>query len=74
MIDVKRNGKKIKNEDTFKVVCLNTMDYMAPFIEKESTVFVHDKNLVKFDLIKYIKEGGRFAEPEKYITLKEVDN
>lgn len=74
LLDVKKNGKKIKNEDTFRVICLNTVDYMAPFIEKESPVLVQEENLVKFDLIKYIKEGGRFAEPEKYVSLKEVKN
>lgn len=67
---VLKDGKEIGDEDTFRVTCLNTAAYMAPFLSDENRVFEQAEKRVKEDWTTYIKEGGMVAEPEDYITLK----
>ena len=38
LLEVKKDGKAVKDDDVFKVVCLNNGGYMAPFLAKESPV------------------------------------
>lgn len=67
---VLRDGKEIKDEDTFRVTCLNTNAYMAPILKDESRVFEMEEKRVKPEWIEYIANGGTIAKPESYITLK----
>ena len=67
---VLRDGKEIKDEDTFRVTCLNTGAWMAPFLKDESRVFEQEEQRVKAEWTAYIKDGGAVAEPTPYITLK----
>lgn len=69
LLNVQKSGKEIKDHDVFKVICLNAGDYMNPFLENSSPVFKKSEKMVKEDWIKYIKEGGSLAGPEKYIFL-----
>lgn len=69
---VKKDGKEIKDEDTYQVTCLNTEAYMAPLLEDGNAGFEKSEKRVKEEWITYIKDGGTIAEPENYITLKET--
>ena len=67
---VLKDGAEISNEDVFKVTCLNTAEYMKPFLNNEARVFDKYKDRVKVAWTAYIKDGGTIGEPENYITLK----
>ena len=67
---VLKDGKEVKDEDTFRVTCLNTGAWMAPFLKDESRVFEQGEQIVKAEWTAYIKEGGAIAEPTPYISLK----
>ncbi|MGN0322959.1 MAG: extracellular solute-binding protein [Oliverpabstia sp.] len=67
---VLKDGKEIDDEDTFKVTCLNLGAYMSPFLSDENRVFEKAEKRVKETWKEYIKDGGKVAEPEKYISLK----
>lgn len=68
--NVLKDGNTIKPTDTFKVTCLNTYAYMAPYLDEENPVFEAAEKNVKVHWTDYIAEGGTIAEPENYITLK----
>ena len=70
LLEVKKDGKAVKDDDVFKVVCLNNGGYMAPFLAKESPVLEQAEQNVKADLTEYIKAGNTLEAPEDYITLK----
>lgn len=63
------DGKEINAEDSFKVTCLNTAAYMAPFLKDESRVFENEEPRVRLAWAEYIVNGGSIAKPENYITL-----
>ena len=67
---VRKDGKEIKDEDTYQVTCLNTVDYMTPLLEEKAFALEMNELRVKEEWTSYIKEGGILAEPESYITLK----
>ena len=67
---VLKDGKKIDDQETFKVICLNLAAYMSPFLDDENFVFEKTELRVKDTWKAYIKDGGKVAEPENYITLK----
>ncbi|MDD6095715.1 MAG: ABC transporter substrate-binding protein [Clostridia bacterium] len=67
---VLRDGKEIKDGDTFTVTCLNTAANMASLLQDESRVFENSEVRVKDEWTAYIKDGGTVTEPEDYITLK----
>ena len=70
LLEVKKDGKAVKDDEVFKVVCLNNGGYMAPFMAKESPVLEKAEQNVKADLTEYIKSGNTLEAPEDYITLK----
>ena len=65
-----KDGKEIKDGDTFRVTCLNMAPKMAPLLQDDSRVFEKAEQPVKPAWTAYIKDGGTIAEPEAYITLK----
>ncbi|MGN0983095.1 MAG: hypothetical protein ACI4O0_09415 [Candidatus Limivicinus sp.] len=67
---VLKDGKELKDDDTFRVTCLNTAAYMAPFLQDESRVFEQEDQRVRLQWTAYILGGGTIAEPESYITLR----
>lgn len=67
---VLKDGKEISDEDTFRVICLNTTSYMGLFLKDESRTFEKCKNRVREEWTEYIKNGGTIAQPSSYITLK----
>lgn len=70
LLEVNSNGKTINENDKFKVICLNTNTYIEPFMKDGRPKLVMEEELVKDDLVNYIKNGGLLKEPEKYINLK----
>lgn len=68
---VQKDGKEIKDDETFSVTCLATYAHFAPFLEDESRVFTEGNDNVKNMWTDYVKEGGVvLSQPEGYITLK----
>ena len=68
---VLKDGKEIKDDDTFSVTCLATYAHFAPFLADESRVFTEGAENVKAAWTNYVKEGGVvLSQPENYITLK----
>ena len=68
---VKRDGKEIRDEDTFSVTCLATAGHFAPFLADESRVFTEGEENVKTAWTNAVKSGGAvLGQPEQYITLK----
>ncbi|MGN0438650.1 MAG: extracellular solute-binding protein [Lachnospiraceae bacterium] len=74
LLDVQKDGNVINDDDTFKVTCLYTDAYIAPLLEKEGLALEKAENQVKDDLVTYVKDGGSLAQPESYITLREVSH
>ena len=64
------DGKEIKDTDTFRVTCLNTAAYMAPFLKDESREFERARQGVRQEWTAYITAGGSLAQPESYIKLR----
>ncbi|MCF2679365.1 extracellular solute-binding protein [Faecalicatena contorta] len=68
---VKKDGKEIKDEETFSVTCLATSLHFAPFLEDESCAFIEGEANVKDTWTNAVKAGGVvLAQPESYLTLK----
>ncbi|MGN0619960.1 MAG: extracellular solute-binding protein [Ruminiclostridium sp.] len=68
---VLKDGKEIKEDDTFSVTCLATYAHFAPFLEDESRVFTQGDDGVKNVWLNYVREGGVvLSQPEHYITLQ----
>ena len=70
MRKITKDGKLLKDEDTFLVTCLATGANFAPFLADDSRVFEKGKSNVKTEWIQFVTEGGAvLSEPENYITL-----
>ena len=68
---VKRDGKQIKDDETFCVTCLATYAHFAPFLTDESRTFTAGEENVRTAWVSAVKAGGAvLAQPEHYITLK----
>ena len=68
---VRKDGKEIKDDETFSVTCLSTYAHFAPLLEDESRVFTEGDDRVKDAWTNYVKEGGAvLSQPEHYIILK----
>ncbi|MGN1413845.1 MAG: extracellular solute-binding protein [Anaerovoracaceae bacterium] len=71
LMNVKRDGEEMKDDETFTVTCLATPGHFAPFLADESRVFTEGDEPVKAAWINYVKSDGFvLAQPEQYITLK----
>ena len=72
LLKIKKDGKQIKEEDTFTVTCLATENNMAPFLTDEDHGFTEEEQRVKDTWVNYVLQGNAvLAEPEQYITLRE---
>ena len=69
LVRVLKDGKEIRDEDTFRVVSLHLASYMAPFLNDEAYAFEIEEARVKAAWTAYILDGGVIAEPEKYMSL-----
>lgn len=68
---VKKDGKEIKDDETFSVTCLSTYGHFATFLSDESRVFTEGEENVRTVWTNFVKsDGAVLAQPEHYITLK----
>ena len=72
MLKIKKDGKQIKEDDTFTVTCLATENNMASFLTDGDHGFTKEEQQVKDTWVDYVLQGNSvLAEPEQYITLRE---
>ena len=55
---ITKNGKPLKDEDTFIVTCLATGAHFAPFLADDSRVFEKGESHVKTEWTQFVTEGG----------------
>ena len=68
---VRKDGKEVRDDETFSVTCLATGAHFAPFRKDESRVFTPGEDRVKDVWLRYVSAGNAvLAQPEAYITLK----
>lgn len=71
LTDLKKDGKSVKDKDTFTVTCLATAKHMEAFPEDQDLAFIKEDALVKDIWTNYVSNGDAvLAEPEDYITLR----
>ena len=71
LTSIKKDGKTIKDDDTFTVMCLATKKYMEPIISAEDDMFEGGDTFVKDTWINYVLgDDAVLAKPESYITLR----
>ena len=71
LTSIKKDGKTIKDDDTFTVMCLATKKHMEPFLSSEGDMFEGGDTFVKDTWIDYVLEDDAVLEkPEPYITLR----
>ena len=68
---VTKNGKAVRDDDTFTVTCLAIPQHMEAYPADETIVFDRADSTVKDTWTGYISDGDAvFAEPEDYMTLR----
>lgn len=69
--EVKKDGKKIRDEDSFTVTCLAIPRHMESLLADKDSTFEAEDTTVKDTWMNYVLEGDVvLAEPEDYITLR----
>lgn len=69
--ELKKDGKKIQDDDSFTVACLAIPRHMEPLLADKDNTFEAEDTVVKDTWINYVLEGDVvLAEPEDYITLR----
>ena len=69
--EVKKDGKKIQDDDSFTVTCLAIPRHMEALLADKDSTFEAEDTTVKDTWMNYVLEGDVvLAEPEDYITLR----
>ncbi|MFR6512584.1 MAG: extracellular solute-binding protein [Ruminococcus sp.] len=69
--EVKKDGKKIQDDDSFTVTCLAIPRHMESLLADKDSTFEAEDTIVKDTWMNYVLEGDVvLAEPEDYITLR----
>ena len=69
--EVKKDGKKISDDDSFTVTCLAAPRHMESLLADKDSTFEAEDTVVKDTWMNYVLEGDVvLAEPEDYITLR----
>ena len=69
--EVKKDGKKIQDDDSFTVTCLAIPRHMESLLADKDSTFEAEDTTVKDTWMNYVLEGDVvLAEPEDYITLR----
>ena len=69
--EVKKDGKKISDDDSFTVTCLAVPRHMESLLADKDSTFEAEDTVVKDTWMNYVLEGDVvLAEPEDYITLR----
>ncbi|MGN0650970.1 MAG: extracellular solute-binding protein [Oscillospiraceae bacterium] len=70
LVKVLKDGKEIKDDDTFSVTCLATNANFSPVLKDESRTFTKGENNVKETWSAKVNEGNfTLSEPTEYITV-----
>ena len=64
-----KDGKKISDDEVFKVTALSKASYFGAVLKNENVEFVREDDGVKPVFTQFIKNDGALEEPKKYITL-----
>ena len=68
---VTKDGKNVKDNDTFTVTCLAIPKHMKAYPADENIVFDEEDATVKDTWTRYVSDGDAvLAEPESYMTLR----
>ena len=68
---MKKDGKEIRDDETFSVTCLATYGHFAPFLADESREFMLGEENVKTVWTNAVKSDSVvLAQPEQYIKVK----
>ena len=68
---VTKDGKAVRDEDTFTVTCIVTLQHMEAYPADDNTVFEGGDTSVKDTWMEYVSDGNAIlAEPEDYMTLR----
>lgn len=67
---VRRNGKEIGDEDSYRVTCLNTASDMSTLVKRLGLPFEKGQAQVRRVWLEYLETGGMLIPPTDYITLK----
>ena len=68
---VKKDGKTVRDKDTFTVTCLATPQHMEAYPADENVVFDGEDSFVKDTWTGYVSDGNAvLARPEDYMTLR----
>ena len=71
MSKVTKDGKNVKDNDTFTVTCLAIPKHMKAYPADENIVFDEEDATVKDTWTRYVSDGDAvLAEPEGYMTLR----
>ena len=69
--EVKKDGKKIQDDDSLTVTCLAIPRHMESLLADKDSTFEAEDTTVKDTWMNYVLEGDVvLAEPEDYITLR----
>ena len=68
---VTKDGKAVRDEDTFTVTCLATPQHMEAYPADENMIFAEGDTSVKDTWTGYLSDGdASLAEPEDYINVR----
>ena len=69
--NVTKDGKAVRDEDTFTVTCLATPQHMEAYPADENMIFAEGDTSVKDTWTGYLSDGdASLAEPEDYINVR----
>ena len=70
LVKVLKDGKEIKDDDTFSVTCLATYAHFSPILKDESRPFTIGDDNVKETWTNKVSEGNiTLSEPTDYLTV-----
>ena len=71
LMDIQKEGKSIREEDTFTVTCLSVEKYMQPILGETGNGFTEEEQIVRQTWLEYLQKGKAvLSEPASYITLR----
>ena len=70
LLRVMKDGGELRDDDLFKVTCLDIPASFNTISKNEGVVFEKEEVRVRPAWTAFIKDGGTLAKPENYITLK----
>lgn len=67
---VTKDGKKISDDEVFKVTAISKVSYFSSILKNENFEFVEEEDAIRPVFTEYIKNGGKLAEPADYIAVQ----